>query len=388
MRKYVYLLIAIIALLPHIDVQAGRPSKKQINNELRSIMAANNVSAMSIAIVKGNKVIYSNALGLKDRETGNVVRTNDVYRIASISKSFTGVAIMQLVEQGKLALDSDVRDVLGANIRNPKYPDIPITVRLLLCHCSSIIDGKVAYGTFNGLDTDHSDDTTSRIYADWAPGAKYSYSNRGTNLLGCIVEKVSGERFDLYIKSHILNPLGILNAGFNVDDINQESLVALYKVTKDGQFKPSPKAYSRNAEKKISSGNYVIGVDAPGFSPCGGMKISVMELAKWLMMLKNRGVGQNGVRILSEQSVDMMFMKQTPDCVKTNYGFCLTGNGKILGSRLSHGHTGSAYGLKSGMFFSPSEDWGFVAMCSSHGKADRKAYSQAVEYLASVLIDK
>jgi len=387
MKKILFTIVALVALLIGFNADAKKVADKAIQKELLSIMETNDVSAMSVALVKGNEIIYSTALGLKNRETGEKVKIDDIYRIASVSKSFTGVAVMQLVEQGKLSLEDDVKDILGFNIRNPKYPDTPITVRQLLCHCSSIIDAKVNYGTFKGLDTDNPDQTTEKIYASWAPGTKYQYSNRGTNLLGCVVEKVSGERFDLYVVNHILRPLGIENAGHNVDNLDKNTFVTLYTV-KDGEFKEAKKAYSRKAEKLVEKGTYVMGVDAFGFSPCGGIKISVEGLAKWMMMFKAHGVGQNGARILSEESVKEMFTKQTPKNSKNKYGFCVSANGKMVGGRLTHGHNGSANGLKSCMYFSPEEDWGIVAMCSSHGKTEKMAYSQVAEYLASIFIDK
>jgi len=386
MKRTLITIIAIVAMLPGFNAQAKTPSDKEITKELTSIMDEHEVSAMSIALIKGNEILYSTAIGLKNRKTGENVGMNDIYRIASVSKSFTGVAVMQLVEQGKLSLEDDVKDILGFNIRNPKYPDTPITIRQLLSHCSSIIDNKVPYGTAKGLDIDNPDNTTEKIYADWAPGTKYNYSNRGTNLLGCVIEKASGERFDIYVLNHILRPLGIDNAGFNLDSLDRSTFVTLYTV-KDGEYKEAKKAYSRKGEMLVEKGTYVLGVDAPGFSPCGGMKISLEGLAKWMMMLKAHGVGQNGVRILSDESVEMMFTKQTPKGVKSKYGFCLSSNGKLVKGRLIRGHNGSANGLKSCMYFSPSEDWGVVAMCSSHGKAEDMAYAAAAEYLAGIFID-
>ena len=387
MIKRILAIVAVAAMVFSLDLQAKRPSDREIERELQYIMDENEVSAMSIALVKGNETIYSNALGFKDREKKQKVGIGDIYRIASVSKSFTGAAVMQLVEKGLVSLDSDVKDILGINVRNPLYPDVPVTVRLLLCHCSSIIDGKVPYGTVAGLDMDHPDKTTAKIYAGWAPGERYDYSNRGINLLGCVIEKVSGERFDEYVRNHILVPLGIENAGFNVDSLDRSKFVTLYKV-KDGTYSVAVKAYEPKAEKLVAKGTYRMGLDAPGFAPCGGMKISVLGLAEWMKTLKNRGVGSNGVRILSEESVDMMFAKQTPDNVRKKYGFCVNGQSKMLNGRLSHGHNGSAQGLKSCMYFNPSEDWGVVAMCSSHSKADVLAYKLAAEYLAGVFIDK
>ena len=352
-------------------------------------MEEHDVTAMNIAVVKGDEVIYSNALGLKNRETGEAVAIDDLFRIASISKSFSGVSTMQLVEAGKLSLDDDVSDLVGFTVRNPRFPDVPITVRMLLSHTSSVVDNnKVSYKrSFDGtlIPGTADADTILCCYSTYKPGAHYQYSNRGINLLGAVIEKVSGERFDNYVLNHILRPLGIEPAGYNVDSLDRNRFCTLYAV-KNGKFTAQPGAYER---LKLYDG-YRLGIDTPAFSPAGGMKITILGLAEWMMTLKRGGLGRNGVRILSEASVEQMFRKATPASCKTNYGFTLLTSSKLLGFPM-RGHGGSAYGLKSTLSYSVEKDFGIVVFCSStdgqnNDMGSIAAYGDAAQVLYDALI--
>ena len=376
-------------LAPVSAAAAGTPNLDKIQKELLEIMEDHDVPGMAIALVKGDEVIYSNALGVQDLKTNKPLAIDGIFRIASISKSFSGVSIMQLVEAGKLSLDDDVSDILGFSVRNPRFPDAPITVRMLLSHTSSVIDSKgVSY-------RDPLDETiipgsapaekVAACYATYAPGKGYKYSNRGINLLGAVIEKVSGERFDNYVLNHILRPLGIESAGFNVDSLDRSRFTSLY-ILRDGREVPQPGAYKRFPQYDT----YRLGIDTPVLSPAGGMKITILGLAEWMMTLKRGGIGRNGVRILSEASVEQMFQKATPPRSKVHDGFTLSTSSALLGFPM-RGHGGSAYGLKSIMNFSPEQDFGVVVFCSStdNKKNSRNgiaAYSEAAEVLYNAFI--
>jgi len=93
-------------------------------------MQENPVMGLSVAVIKNNKIIYTQSFGLKDAETNTPLSNENIFRIASISKSFSATAIMQLVEAKKLSLDQDVSELIGFKVRNPKFPETVITLRL------------------------------------------------------------------------------------------------------------------------------------------------------------------------------------------------------------------------------------------------------------------
>jgi hypothetical protein len=163
---------------------------------LTQLMQDYPVMGLSVAVVKEGKVVHTEALGWKE-EGNEPLETSDLFRIASISKSFTATGLMQLVEKGTLSLDDDVSELIGFRIRNPKFPNTVITLRMLLSHTSSIND-DLGYFT---LDVIHPDKNryTKKAYNGYEPGKGYQYCNLNFNLAGAILEKYAGLRLDHYI---------------------------------------------------------------------------------------------------------------------------------------------------------------------------------------------
>ena len=328
---------------------------QQANLSMNEIIKELNAVGLSVAVVKDNQLVYAGAFGTKNIDSGVQINTADIFRIASISKSFTATAVMQLYEQGKFSLDEDISLILNLPVRNPNYPDIPITYRMLLTHTSSLND-TTGYFSFDVIDPQKTKDTW-KAYNQYAPGTQYEYCNLGYNMLGALVEIHSGERFDLYVKNHIIDPLG-LNAGFNVDALNKSQFVTLYNYINE-QFVESSDAYlSRAAELE----NYIMGNTTPVFSPTGGMKIAPKDLAKHMLVQINNG-SWNDIHILKPESVSAMQTPfEFPDGKTTDYGFAITTTTSLINGETLRGHTGSAYGLYSAMFFEPNKKFGFIMM--------------------------
>jgi CubicO group peptidase (beta-lactamase class C family) len=321
--------------------------------DLREIMKKLDVVGLSVAVVKKGDIIYTNSFGLKDIETKAPLSDTDIFRIASISKSFSATSIMQLREAGKLSLDDDFSDLVGFKIRNPKFPDKVITLRMVLSHTSSINDSQ-GYFTLDAINPSKNPDW-AKCYSDYAPGAGYRYCNLNYNMVGTVIEKLSGERFDNYVKNHILNPLK-LYGGYNVDSLDASRFATLHEYDATTKtFKPSPAAYNPRREEIR---NYVMGYTTPIFSPTGGMKISATDLAKYMSMHMNMGK-YKGRRIMSKKSAKLM---QTKVADEEGYALALTNLDDLIPGKIMVGHTGSAYGLYSAMFFHPKEKFGIVVI--------------------------
>ena len=332
-------------------------TEKDFEKEMEAFRDSIGNIGMGVAVVKDGKIIYTHSFGLADIENGTPVKENTLFRIASISKSFSATSIMQLIEQGKLSLDTDVSTLAGFPIRNPKYPDTVITLEMLMSHTSSINDSQ-GYFSYDGINPETNPDW-GKCYNDYEPGKGYEYCNLNYNLIGAFIEKLSGERFDQYVVHHVLEPLGLFG-GYCVDSLDTSRFAKLYSNDPDngsvnGEMVESKDAYAPRSERIR---NYRTGLDTPVFSPTGGMKISAPDLARYMIMHMNYGVGENGQKIISEASSKSM---QTPRSADENYGLALwvDEGGYIPGITLT-GHTGGAYGLRSAMFFDPQKKYGFV----------------------------
>lgn len=360
--KHFLKLFAIVAIAAGMFSCNQTTKEEQLNTELKSIMEKNEAIGLAVAVVKDGEIIYTNSLGYKDLDNKIELRNDDLFRIASISKSFTATAIMQMVEQGKIDLEGDVSNYLGFPVRNPQYPNIPITIRMLLSHSSSLNDSE-GYFTINVINPDSSA-THTKAYNNYEPGTKYEYCNLGYNTLGTILERVSGERFDQYIVNNILTPIGAYG-GYNVNDLDSSKFVKLYDYQGDGRFLYSPDAYEKRTEQIA---NYKFGYSTPIFSPTGGLKISAQDLAKVMIMHMNLGkVAQanspDSIQIIDKHSAELMQTRIiSPTTEDDAYGFALRISDKLIDGKTMIGHTGSAYGVFSTMFWDKDRKIGFVTI--------------------------
>ena len=347
------LVIAVTAIIsscstPEIKADSG----------IRSFIEESGTIGLAVAVVRDNKVIYSRAFGKSNLENNKPLKENDIFRIASISKSFTTTALLSLLDNKRISLDQDAGDIVGFKIRNPQYPDVPVTVKMLLSHTSSLNDSQ-GYFSLDILNPATNPDY-AKCYNGYMPGTGYQYSNLGFNTLGAITEKLSGIRFDKFVKQVVLEPLS-LHASFNINDFPGNTFASLYAFDTTG-FKLSESAYLSKAEE-IESEGYIIGYSAPLFSATGGMKISAPDLAHYMIMHMNFGYDpQTGARILSEESSRLM---QTPVIETVNreyYCMGLSRTSTLIPGEVMTGHTGSAYGLFSAMYFEPEKKFGFVVI--------------------------
>lgn len=363
--------LSLIATNIHAQVENIAPAIQQIFKEEK-------VVGLSVAVVKDNKIIYTNSFGSSNLETGAPLTNKNIFRIASISKSFSATSIMQLIEAGKLDLDEDVSNLVGFPIRHPKYPETIITLRLLMSHLSSINDSE-GYFSLDYINP-AKNPNWQKCYNDYEPGKGYQYCNLNFNMIGTIIERTSGERFDQYVKHHILDPLG-LYGGYCIDSLDKSKFATIYDYNVDSaKFIISPNAYAARSEEIA---NYTMGYSTPIFSPTGGMKISATDLAKYMTMHMNYGRYKEG-RIITKKSSKLM---QTALSIEENYGFALENTTKMVDGIQLVGHTGSAYGLFSAMFFDPKKKYGIVVISNGCHPAYKGGYNNVIKKAVNVLYE-
>lgn len=339
--------------------------EEQAANEINAFLEESGTLGLAVAVVKDGKLIYTASFGKRSPVEETPLQGGDVFRIASISKSFTTTTLMKLVEEGKISLDDDVSDLVGFTVRNPKYPDIPITVTMLLSHSSSMNDSQ-GYFTLNTLNPDTNPDH-AKCWNDYEPGSKYQYCNFGFNTLGTIIERTSGIRFDRYVREVVINPLG-LTASFNVDDLPGVTFVPLshpdttgFAATGKITYRISEGVYNSPAPR-LDTG-YIMGYSTPIFSPTGGMKTTAPDLARYMIMHMHYGIDPaTGVRVMSEENAKKMQTAMVEVNETNSYCFALKRTTNLIKGEEMVGHTGSAYGLYSSMFFEPEKKFGFVVI--------------------------
>lgn len=369
-------LLAILLITSVVVKSFGQTEKTEA--DIQAVMKQYSMTGLSVAVVKHGEIIYTHSFGLKDAESQTPLTDHDIFRIASISKSFSATSIMQLIEAKKLKLSDDFSDLIGFKVRNPKYPETVITLKMVMSHTSSLNDSQ-GYFTLDAINPDKNPNW-AKCYNDYEPGTTFQYCNLNFNMVGTVIEKRSGERFDQYVKHHILNPLG-LYGGYCVDSLDSKRFTTLYEYHADTkQFTPAPGAYNPRSEEIK---NYVMGYSTPIFSPTGGMKISATDLAKYMTMHMNYGAYKNG-RIIAKKESKLM---QTAISDNDTYGLAIRTNAKLIPGKIMKGHTGSAYGLYSSMFFQPEEKFGVVAITNSCNSDEVDGTNPALKQVTNILYD-
>ncbi len=350
----------------------------------------------------------SGASGLADRARGRPLTIDDPARIASVSKLVVAIGLMRLVEEGRLDLDRDVSDLLGWRLRNPAFPDRPITLRLMLSHTSSLRD-EIDYAIPLGTSVEQALANPAAFDPDHPPGTFFRYSNLNFPLIASIMERETGERFDALMARLVLRPLA-LDACFNwttCSDAAMARAAVLYDgagapIRDDLGGRPPPCPVFAPQGRSCDLSGYAPGSNGALFSPQGGLRISVRDLAVIGRLLLNNGQHE-GRRLLSEASVRAIL---TPSWRfdgtngATDSGFyCAYGlasqslpvrvggcNDDLFGGgRAMVGHAGDAYGLRSGLWIDRQSGRGIAYLSTGNGEdppRGRTAYRTIEEQLA------
>ncbi|MCW4462460.1 beta-lactamase family protein [Sphingomonas sp. BT-65] len=341
------------------------------------------------------------AAGVADRATGRPVTADDPVRIASISKLVVALGVMRMVEAEQLDLDRDVSEVLGWQVRNPAFPDVPVTLRQLLSHRSGLIDPE-EYRVPLG---DRLADMVARSQlwdAGHRPGAYFRYANIGFPVIASVMEKASGERFDRLMQRLVLAPLK-LDACFNWSTCSDAKIarhVVLYRATGEvalddlrGKRPDCPAIVKAGCDLA----GYRLGENGALFSPQGGLRASMRDLAViGRMLLQGGGSFLSRKSIAELERVAWRFDGTNGDTSNgfyCRYGLAVTTlptardgcSDDLFGDRRTRvGHAGEAYGLRSGLWIDRAKETG-VAFFATATPGDSKgvtAFSREEERLA------
>jgi len=354
-----------------------------LTQQLEAVYENNQLMGMSVLVMTDGEVVYQNGFGWAQKENEVPATANTPYRLASISKSATATALMMLYDEGKVDLDADVSRYLGFELRNPKHPGIAITLRQLLSHQSSIVDGEGYYRFSRAMFEEPlyikelflpgGAYYTEDLFLGHEPGAYFTYANCPWGIIAGVVERISGQRFDRFCREKIFEPLG-MDASFNVRDLEDfDSLGILYRYEED-QWAPQAGYYPEGKPAPRVGADYVPGSNGLLFGPQGSLRSSVADLVHFMKMHIEEGRFEEK-QLLQAETARMMHEAQW-----TNNGsngntyhdfFFSWGLGFhriirrdsmdiIFPDRDMVGHPGEAYGLISDMYFHKESGTGVI----------------------------
>jgi N-acyl-D-amino-acid deacylase len=201
----------------------GRSDKRLVvlDRLMTGFLERHKLPGASLAVARHGRLVYARGFGLADRKSGKPVQPESLFRIASLSKPLTSVAILKLVEAGRLKLDDSVADVLGLKPEVDVERNRRVSIRQCLQHTGGWDRGDSFDPMFQSIRIARVLETrapagTSEVIRfmqkwplDFDPGTRYAYSNYGYCLLGRVIEKVSGESYESYVRQQVLKPMGV-----------------------------------------------------------------------------------------------------------------------------------------------------------------------------------
>jgi CubicO group peptidase (beta-lactamase class C family) len=318
-------------------------------------MQENKVPGYAMCVVKDGSEVYSKGFGVAELGGDQPVTPQSVFAIRSTTKSFTAVALMQLVEQGKVDLDKPVTVYLPYfKMTDPRYKDI--TVRMLASHTSGFTDEAVtATLPHNEQPTEVdaaiewyvrslSDDTLTA-----APSETWQYADTNFILLGDIIGKVSGEPYNVYMNKHILEPLMMTHSTFDAASIPSGALVGEHVTTPEGVVETTPLSDNSSFE-----------------SPAAGIYSTCEDMTRWMQVHLNWGE-LDGVRILKPESYDILWKVEAQTGLDKFFGTWAGqwGLGWSIGEDSGHslaGHPGGGEGQNIHFQLAPDDNLGVVVL--------------------------
>ncbi|KAA0992164.1 beta-lactamase family protein [Dyadobacter sp. UC 10] len=321
-----------------------------VSTELKRL----NIPGLAVAKLESGKVAWTGYYGYQNLEKQVPVTENTVFQIASVAKTVTAAAIMQLVGQGYFSLDDDINGFLPFPVRNAFFPEKPITIRHLLRHRSSIRDNPdyllpfwegdykgpdIALGTFlqNYLAAGGPTYRKDKNFIHTAPGDSFEYSNMGYALLGYIVERTAKMPFDEYCQKKLFTPLEMHNTNWFPDRIDPDKLATAYT------FSDSLKVYQQRHQSTF-----------PDY-PSGQLRTSIGDLAKFLACWTNNGKF-NGKSIIDSLAVQTLTPRNLSLGFHTWFLYLLNTETPM------YSHNGHSPGVSTYMLYDPFSKNGLIIL--------------------------
>ena len=333
----------------HASVQSNASSSRDyklatelLERFITHEMADKELPALSIALVDDQQIVWAKGFGFADPKSKTPATAETIYRVGSVSKLFTDIAIMQLVEQRKLDLDAPITRYLPEfRPRNPFGK--PITLRQLMSHRSGLVREPPVGNYFETTEpslarTISSLNNTELVYA---PESRTKYSNAAIATVGYVLERTQGEPFAGYLKRSVLDPLGLEHTSFEPTPQITKNLAKAYMWTVDGRVFEAP-------------------TFELGMSPAGSMYTTVTDMGRFMSALFAGGRGAKGQMVKPSTIEEMWTPQFAPPGQKTGYGI---GFGvRELEGRRTVGHGGAIYGFATTLKAMPDDQLGVVVV--------------------------
>lgn len=375
------------ALLPQLAAGADNASVGRLLAE----MAADpeHYPGLSVAVIRDGVTVWSQGYGYADIATKRAMTPATIQNIASISKTVTATAVMQLVETGHCSLDAPIDSYLPFKVRIPRHPDSPISIRQLLSHSSGIADGRSYNASYRCGDPTIPLETWVRGYllpgGTWyherrnfhsrAPGERFAYSNVGFGLLGVLVEHVAKQPFKAYCRERIFAPLGMGDTGWSLEEVDLSQHATLYISQNEAHRSDGKKLVGEIVKDGLTP---LCLYSFPNY-PDGLLRTSAKDFSRFLGAYLHAARGEDSA-ILKASTVAEMFRNPIALSDKTVQGLCWSGSLTETGTVWYH--DGGDPGVATIAAFEPVNN--SAALFFTNGPADER-FVTVIDRLSSMV---
>lgn len=337
-------------------------------NRLKEQMDRESIPGVAIAVSQSNKIIYEKGFGVRSFETNRPATPETIFGTASVTKSLTALAIMQLADQGELSLNDSVSVYLPSfNIKGIE-PIESLEIHHLLTHSTGLapVERQEEFNKFKEHLTYLREETHELLSK---PGDYFSYSNDAFLLLGAIIEKVSGRLYRRYITEEILYPLGMNRSTYSIEELNKMCNVSVPYV-----FNKFKDEYEIKDWPKL--GNYEAG---------GGLRSSVRDLMNYGELYLNNGKsGKN--QLVSNDYLKLMYEPYIGINPYTSYGYGFKVTQNYHGTTLVE-HSGGQPGVSSNFGFIPEKNLCVAILTNVSGASAQELWLEAVNTVLELPIE-
>ena len=344
MRRMALCVLAFLFAFP-AAAELSAPRQAEADAFFDALFQKSQAVGGVVLVSQGGERQYSYAYGWGDKAKTRPVTEDTVFKVASVTKMVTAIGVMRLVEQGKLSLDEPLTDLNGAAVRNPRYPQSPVTLRQVMSHTSSLC----STAPYSRRPLWAQIDRDSGYFCAWQPGTRYEYANLNGGFLGSLIERASGQSLNTYMAENVFSPLGI-NAAYAATLLPDAAPLS-NTFSQDGSTYRTAAAYLKDGLEYEDTCD----PDRHYRASVGSLYISASGLETLGAVLAGDGSAA-GISLLAPETVRMMREDQrlfpgTTVTGESPYGLCLYRY--TMGWDTWYGHQGRWEGLLVDVFFEP-----------------------------------
>ena len=383
MNRLIALLLALMMMAA--PALAAQEEALSMDERVDKVFSGTRTVGGALIVAKDGEIVYERYYGVQQKTTGVPVTEKTYFRCASVTKLVTGIGLLKMMDEGLLDPDEDISAYLGYTVRNPRYMNTPITLRMLTSHTAGMVENS-SFGYKSSILSDMIDvekKAASNFKRKVRPGSEYVYSNFGAGITGSVIESVTGQDVSSFMRGFLFEPLGIDAAYSATQLLEPDYIAATYK--KDGSLYAAPSYMLRQEydAQPLPDLHYRVTI--------GSLLIRPRDLARLGIAICGDGT-VDGVRVLSEDAIAMMraeHSEQTDGITSDSpYSFFTIRQDTLIDGKRVYGHQGTDEGIVCNLYVEPESQLVIVVMTNGCNTNRDDGIMRITRRLTEIVVDE